>query len=63
MDDIREQLLRKAYLYADTSAYEAGVEAALAAMTAAAKPITASGRDDSRAAPHEDGATILSLNG
>jgi hypothetical protein len=32
MDDIRERLLQRDYLYADASAYRAGVEAALAAL-------------------------------
>ncbi|MGI9018929.1 MAG: hypothetical protein ACR2HR_17805 [Euzebya sp.] len=32
MDDIKENLFRKAYLYTDGEAYRAGVEAALAAM-------------------------------
>ncbi|WP_370325256.1 hypothetical protein [Euzebya sp.] len=35
MDDIREHLLRRAYLYGDAEAYAAGVEAALAAVTTA----------------------------
>ncbi|CAN5465879.1 hypothetical protein BH23ACT9_BH23ACT9_34020 [soil metagenome] len=33
MNDIREHLLRRDYLYSDASAYRAGVEAALAALT------------------------------
>ena len=36
MDDLRERLLRRDYLYADASAYRAGVEAALDALAALA---------------------------
>lgn len=32
MDDIRERLLQRDYLYADAAAYRAGVEATLAAL-------------------------------
>jgi hypothetical protein len=35
MDDIRDQLIRRDYLYGDAAAYRAGVEAALAAVAAA----------------------------
>jgi hypothetical protein len=34
MDDIRDQLIRRDYLYGDAAAYRAGVDAALAALAA-----------------------------
>ncbi len=53
MDDIKDKLLRKAYLYADTGAYRAGVEAALAAVRAQGEPA----EDE----PSEDHPVVVSL--
>ena len=53
MDDIKDKLLRKAYLYADTGAYRAGVEAALAAVQAQGEPV-----QDQRS---EDQPVVVSL--
>lgn len=52
MDDIRERLLQRDYLYADASAYRAGVEAALAALSPQQAPIPLPRPEGDQPAPH-----------
>jgi hypothetical protein len=58
MEELKDRLLRKAYLYADAEAYRAGVEAALAAVQVGEGPSEAGPQ---RGDVDEDARVVLSM--